>query len=78
MIPLSITSFMNNLLSSLYEWIITELPGILILIVATLIVLKVYKTFVKKLRNIIIKRSGKKESWSSKLCTKPNQVENFR
>jgi len=61
MIPLSITSFMNNLLSSLYEWIITELPGILILIVATLIVLKVYKTFVKKLRNIIIKRSGKKE-----------------
>jgi small conductance mechanosensitive channel len=61
MIPLSITSFMNNLLSSLYEWIITELPGILILIVATLIVLKVYKTFVRKLRNIIIKRSGKKE-----------------
>jgi small conductance mechanosensitive channel len=52
---------MNNLLSSLYEWIITELPGILILIVATLIVLKVYKTFVRKLRNIIIKRSGKKE-----------------
>ena len=61
MIPLSITSFMNNLLSSLYEWIITELPGILILIVATLIVLKVYKTFVRKLRHIIIKRSGKKE-----------------
>jgi small conductance mechanosensitive channel len=65
MIPLSITSFINNLLSSLYEWIITELPGILILIVATLIVLKVYKSFIKKLRNIIIKRSGKKEGAES-------------
>ncbi len=61
MIPLSIASFMNNLLSSLYEWIITELPGILILIAATLIVLKVYKSSVKKLRKIIIKRSGKRE-----------------
>lgn len=65
MIPLSITSFMNNLLSSLYEWIITELPGILILIVATLIVLKVYNSFVKKLRNMIIKRSGKKQGTKS-------------
>lgn len=61
MTPSSVASFMNNLLSGLYEWIITELPGILILIVATLIVLKVYKSLVNKLRKTIIKRSAKKQ-----------------
>ena len=61
MITLSVASFMNNLLSSLYEWIITELPGILILIVATLIVLKVYKSFIKQLRKVIIKKYEKKQ-----------------
>ena len=61
MTPSSVTSFMNNLMSSLYEWIITELPGILILIVATLILLKVYKSLIKQLRKAIIKRSAKKQ-----------------
>ncbi|MFW6099872.1 MAG: mechanosensitive ion channel family protein [Bacteroidota bacterium] len=60
MTPSSVASFMNDLLSSLYEWIITELPGILILIVATLILLKVYKSLIKQLRKAIIKRSAKK------------------
>ncbi|MBS3819925.1 mechanosensitive ion channel family protein [bacterium] len=61
MIPLSITSFMNNLWSSLSEWIINELPGILILVVATLIVLKFYKSFIKQLRKTIINRQQKKQ-----------------
>ena len=57
----SVSSFVNNMLSSLYHWIIIDLPGILILIAATLIVLRIYKSFIKHLNKIILKRYGKKQ-----------------
>jgi small conductance mechanosensitive channel len=50
----------QNLLENLYQWIVNELPAILIIIVVTLIVLRVYKYFIKRLKKGIINRIEKK------------------
>ncbi len=57
--------FWSNLLDKLYQWSITELPGILILIVATFIVLKAFKAFTNRLKKIISSRLEKKSEADS-------------
>jgi moderate conductance mechanosensitive channel len=58
----SASYFGSNLLANLYQWIISDLPGILILVAATLIVLRIYKSFIKNLNKIIRKRYAKKQA----------------
>jgi len=57
--------FWSTLLEKLYQWSVTELPPILILIVATLIVLRVFKAFTKRLKKVISKRLQKKQDLES-------------
>jgi len=57
--------FWNSLLEKLVQWSITELPPILILIVATIIILKVLKAFINRLKKVITKRLEKKEDIES-------------
>jgi small conductance mechanosensitive channel len=57
--------FWSTLLEKLYQWSVTELPPILILIVATLIVLRVFKAFTNRLKKVISKRLQKKQDLES-------------
>ena len=57
--------FWNSVLEKLIQWSITELPPILILIVATLIILKIFKAFTNRLKKVITKRLAKKEELES-------------
>jgi len=61
MLQITSMSFWDGLLDTLYQWAIGELPGILILIVATIIVLKAFKVLINRLKKIITKRLKKKE-----------------
>lgn len=53
--------FFTNLLSKLYQWAISELPVILIVIVITVITLKTYKYIIKRLKQLILNRLIRKE-----------------
>ena len=65
MMQITSLEFWNSLLEKLAQWSITELPPILILIVATLIILKVFKVFTNRLKKVITKRLEKKEDVES-------------
>jgi small conductance mechanosensitive channel len=51
-------SFWENLLRKFIDWSVAELPSILILIVVLLIVLRVLKFGVKRLKKMLVRRSG--------------------
>ena len=40
--------FLQNLATKFYNWTITELPAVLIIIIVTLIALRLYKISIKK------------------------------
>ena len=65
MIQITTVEFWNSVLEKLIQWSITELPPILILIVATLIILKIFKAFTNRLKKVITKRLAKKEELES-------------
>lgn len=51
------TEFWNKLLSAIFDWVITELPGILILILILVIILRVIRYSISRLKNLLIKRA---------------------
>ncbi|MBS3808186.1 MAG: mechanosensitive ion channel family protein [Bacteroidales bacterium] len=53
--------FWNSVLEKLIQWSITELPPILILIVATIVILKIFRAFIKRLKKVFTKRLERKE-----------------
>jgi len=65
MTQITTVEFWNSVLEKLIQWSITELPPILILIVATLIILKIFKAFTNRLKKVITKRLAKKEELES-------------
>jgi len=65
MMQITSLEFWNTLLEKLVQWSITDLPPILILIVATFIILKVFKAFTNRLKKVITKRLEKKEDVES-------------
>lgn len=65
MMQITTLEFWNNLIGNLYQWSISELPPILILIVATLIILRAFKSLIKRLKKGITKRLQKKDDVES-------------
>jgi small conductance mechanosensitive channel len=61
MMQITTLSFWEGLLDKLYQWAIGELPAILILIVATIIVLRAFKVLINRLKKIITHRLEKKD-----------------
>ena len=59
------TEFLTTLWEKFQEWIITDFPPILILIVATWIVLRLVKTLLKKLKKTLASRLRKKSEVES-------------
>lgn len=57
--------FLQNLLENLYQWTVSELPSVLIIIVLVLVVLRAYKYFINRLKKTILKRIDKKEDAES-------------
>jgi small-conductance mechanosensitive channel len=55
------TDFWTKLLSSATDWAITELPGIIIMIIALIIVLRVARFFISRLKKVLIKRAERDE-----------------
>jgi len=53
--------FWENILHKFLDWCVAELPSILILIVVLIIVLRVVKFGVKRLKKLLIHRSGRTE-----------------
>lgn len=51
---------LEKLLNNLYNWALTELPGILITLIIWLIALWVYKYLIKRLKKLTLKRLHKK------------------
>jgi small conductance mechanosensitive channel len=51
------TDFWTKLLSSATDWAITELPGIIIMIIALIVVLRVAKFLVSRLKKVLIRRA---------------------
>jgi len=51
--------FWENLFSNAQEWFISELPGLLILIVALFIAFRIFKFSLKKFQNNLIKKAGR-------------------
>jgi small-conductance mechanosensitive channel len=58
---LKFLDYLTSLLKGLYEWAVSQLPAILVLIVITFIVLRLSKFLIKRLKRIIIKRLEDKE-----------------
>jgi small-conductance mechanosensitive channel len=58
---LKFLDYLTSLLKNLYEWAVSQLPAILVLIVITFIVLRLSKFLIKRLKRIIIKRLEDKE-----------------
>jgi small conductance mechanosensitive channel len=65
MMQITTLDFWSGLLEKLFQWAISELPAILILVVATIIVLKLFKAFVNRLKKTITKRLEKKSDVES-------------
>ncbi len=57
--------FLQNLLENLYQWTVSELPSVLIIIVVALVVFRAYKYFINRLKKTILKRIDKKEDAES-------------
>mgnify|MGYP006276444813 CR=1 FL=1 len=53
------TEFWNEILTGISNWVISELPSILILIVLMIISIKIVSSFVNKLNKLLIKRAKK-------------------
>lgn len=51
------TEFWDKLLSAIFDWVITELPGILILLLILFIILRVVRFSVSRLKNLLIRRA---------------------
>lgn len=62
---LKIIDFLKNLLDKLMEWSVTELPAILILVVATIVALRLVRLIIKRLGKNIVGRLEKKEEAES-------------
>jgi len=58
---LKFLDYLTSLWKGLYEWAVSQLPAILVLIVITFIVLRLSKFLIKRLKRIIIKRLEDKE-----------------
>jgi small-conductance mechanosensitive channel len=56
------TDFWTKLISSATDWAINELPGIIIMVIALLIVLRVVRFFVSRLKKVLIKKAEKDET----------------
>ena len=57
--------FLQNFLDKLFNWVITELPSILIVLVVAFIALRAFKYLIKRLRKLMLKRIEKKEEVES-------------
>jgi small-conductance mechanosensitive channel len=55
------TDFWTKLISSATDWAIRELPGIVIMVIALIIMLRVAQFFVSRMKRILIKRAEKDE-----------------
>ncbi|MDF1571236.1 MAG: hypothetical protein P1P82_06430 [Bacteroidales bacterium] len=53
--------FWTSLSQKGMEWIVTELPGLLILIILFLVAMRVIRFSIKKIRNAFIHRADKKD-----------------
>ncbi|MFW6147748.1 MAG: mechanosensitive ion channel family protein [Thermodesulfobacteriota bacterium] len=51
------TDFWTKLLSSAMDWVITELPSIIVMVIALLIVLRVFRFLVSRLTQALLKRA---------------------
>lgn len=60
------SDFFTNIWDNLVNWVTHELPPIIILIIATWIVLRLNKVFIKRLKKGILKRLQKKNNVDSK------------
>ncbi len=58
---LKFLDYLTSLLKGLYDWAVSQLPAILVLILITFIVLRLSKFLIKRLKRIIIKRLEDKE-----------------
>ena len=56
------TDFWTRLLSSATDWVIKELPGIIIMVIVLLIVLRVARFFISRLKKALIKKAEKDEA----------------
>jgi small conductance mechanosensitive channel len=55
------TGFWTKLLSSAMDWAITELPGIVIMVIALLIMLRVVRFSISRLKKVLVKRADHDE-----------------
>ncbi|MDI3521419.1 MAG: moderate conductance mechanosensitive channel [Anaerophaga sp.] len=55
------TEFWSRALSKAIDWAITDLPGIIIMIIALIIFLRVLKFSIYRFRRILVKRAEKDE-----------------
>ena len=56
------TDFWTKLLSSATDWVIKELPGIIIMVIALIIILRVARFFISRLKKALIKKAEKDET----------------
>ena len=62
---INIVEFLKNLLDKFLEWSMTQLPAILILIIATFILLRMNRLLIRNLKKKIIGRLEKKDEVES-------------
>ena len=53
--------YLTSLLAKLYEWSVSQLPAILVLILVTFVILRLTRFLIKRLKKIIISRLEEKE-----------------
>ena len=53
--------FVNTLIEKLYQWAISELPVVIVVIVITIILLNIFRFIMTRLKKIILKRITKKK-----------------
>jgi small-conductance mechanosensitive channel len=58
---LKVLDYLTSLLTKLYDWSVSQLPAILVLILATFIILRLTRFLIKRLKKIIISRLEEKE-----------------
>jgi small conductance mechanosensitive channel len=56
------TDFWTKLLSSATDWAIKELPGIIIMVIALIIILRVVRFFISRLKKALIRKAEKDET----------------